>query len=220
MNEIGAFFDRVYANTERYWWRVPHAHSTVPEDHADSLITQQVLRFARMRGSGRALDLGAGEGHDAVRLALLGWKVEAVEMSQSGAKKTQRLAESLGTEVTVHCANAETFEPTEAFDLIVCNGLLHYVTDKRRLCQRMQEWTVIGGLNAIALWSDFTPVPECHRIVPTFPDRERGEVVAAYSHWQIELLYLERNRVDLAHADMPSHVHSYIKLIAVRPSVC
>lgn len=216
MNEIEAFFDSAYASTDRYWWRVPHAHSTVPEDHADSLITQQVLRFARARGSGRALDLGAGEGHDAVRLALLGWKVEAVEISHTGAKKIESLADALGVEITVHCANAQNFEPSGAFDLVLCNGLLHYVDDKNALCQRMQEWTVPGGANAIALWSDFTPVPECHHIVPTFPDQERGAVVSAYEHWKWELLYVERNRVDLSHNDMPAHVHSYIKLIAVK----
>ena len=66
----------------------------------------------------------------------------------------------------------------------------------------------------MSLWSDFTAVPDCHRVVPTFPDSERGVVVAAYADWPKSLLYFERNRTESGHTDMPPHVHSYIKMIA------
>jgi hypothetical protein len=74
----------------------------------------------------------------------------------------------------------------------------------------MQLMTRVGGLNAVSLWSDFTAVPEFHKVVPTFPDAERGVVVGSYADWPKLLLYFERNRAEAGHADFPPHVHSYI----------
>lgn len=217
MLRIEDFFDAAYSAVPRYWWREPHAYSSSPDDHAASLVTQEVLRLAHLRGPGRALDLGSGEGADAIRLALMGWEVTAVELTATGADKIRAFADEAGARLRVLRADVTHWDTPEVFDLVICNGLLHYVEDKRRLCQSMQAMTVPGGINAVALWSSFTPVPACHRVVPTYPDSERGEVVSAYGTWRKELLYFERSKVESGHDDMPAHTHSYIKLIAVKP---
>ena len=46
-----------------------------------------MLEDLRTRPAGRVLDLGAGEGIDAIRLARLGYEVDAVEGSVIGAEK-------------------------------------------------------------------------------------------------------------------------------------
>ena len=104
----------------------------------------------------------------------------------------------------------------DGYDLIVCNGVLHYVEDKSAACSRLKNATRIGGVNALSLWSDFTPVPSCHEIVPTFPDTEYGVVYESYRDWEKSLLYLERRRAEMGHDDMPSHEHSFIKMLARR----
>lgn len=214
MGEVEDFFSARYESISRYWWNVPHAYSVCPEDHGASLMAQQILRYAIARGPGRALDLGSGEGADAIRLARLGWDVEAVELSRSGVRKIERFAAENGVTVRVHHADLVDFEPEGLFDLVVCNGVLHYVADKVAACRKMRRITRLGGVNAVSLWSDFTAVPEFHRVVPTYPDAERGVVVSAYADWPKLLLYFERNRAESGHTDMPPHVHSYIKMIA------
>ena len=90
---VSDYFDGVYQAHERFWWRDPARHSTRPEDYPSSLLAQQTLRvLARAEVQGRALDFGAGEGSDAIRLALLGYDVDAVELSVIGAEKIRRFA--------------------------------------------------------------------------------------------------------------------------------
>lgn len=56
---IEAFFDEAYRATEKYWWKGAQAYSTSADDHANSPMTQAVLRYAVAIGPGRALDMGS-----------------------------------------------------------------------------------------------------------------------------------------------------------------
>jgi SAM-dependent methyltransferase len=76
------YFDSVYAQHDRFWWQEPARHALNPDEYPFSLLTQQTLRLLAGRPTGRALDLGAGEGADAIRLALLGYEVDAVDRHQ------------------------------------------------------------------------------------------------------------------------------------------
>lgn len=69
---------------------------------------------------GRALDLGAGEGRNAVWLAERGWQVTAVDFSAVGLAKAARLAESREAAVTWVAADLREYSPPEAsFDLVL-----------------------------------------------------------------------------------------------------
>jgi SAM-dependent methyltransferase len=217
ITEIEGFFARAYSSQDRYWWKGLNRYATSPDDHPASLMTQQILRLATSRPPGRAIDLGSGEGADAIRLALLGWDVEAVELSRVGADKIQSFAAEAGAHIRVHHADITEFEPDGLFDLVICNGVLHYIDDKAAACRRIQAMTLHGGVNAISLWSSYTPVPDCHQVVPTFPDTENGEVVNYYASWMKSLLYFERDRAEMGHTDMPRHSHSHIKMVATKP---
>jgi SAM-dependent methyltransferase len=210
---VTRYFDQVYEHFPRYWWRTSRRYSTDPADHPTSLVTQQLLRLLSGRRGGHALDLGAGEGADAIRLALMGYRVDAVEISPVGARKMRLFAEEAGVSLRIWNTDARLFEPVHAYDVIICNGLLHYVEDKATIVRRMQAATVPGGLNAISLWSSFTPVPEPHRSVEVHCDNEHGVVVGLYAGWHFELLYFERDKLEMSHPGLEPHRHSYIKLI-------
>jgi 2-polyprenyl-3-methyl-5-hydroxy-6-metoxy-1,4-benzoquinol methylase len=118
---ISDYFDGVYQVHERYWWREPGRHSLNPDDYCSSLLAQQTLRVLAARPHGRALDIGAGEGSDAIRLALLGYEVDAVEVSAVGAAKIERFAQEVGVKVRVTVANAQNYQPDGLYDVIICN---------------------------------------------------------------------------------------------------
>jgi SAM-dependent methyltransferase len=214
---IRSFFDSAYTQAERYWWKGEWRYSTDPDSHPASLLTQLLLRYAKETQPGRALDLGCGEGADAIRLAKLGWDVEAVELSEVGAEKAARFAREEGVDMRVHCIDALDYVPKGLYNIVICNGVLHYINDKARLLDKMASCTTLGGCNVVSLWSDYTPVPEPHRVVPTFPDSETGVVTDFYRSWRRELLYFERAKLEASHADFPAHMHSYIKVIAIKP---
>src|ERR1700683_2000373 len=98
---VSDFCDRAYQENDRYWWRDQDRYAVDPDDFPQSLLTQQTLRVLRGRPRGQALDIGAGEGSDAIRLARLGYQVDAVEMSVVGAGKIKDFASRENVEVNV-----------------------------------------------------------------------------------------------------------------------
>ena len=69
---------------------------------------------------GKALDLAAGEGRNAIWLAEEGWDVEAVDWSDVGLDKGRELADRLGAKVAFSQEDLLTWLPsTEAYDLVV-----------------------------------------------------------------------------------------------------
>jgi len=69
---------------------------------------------------GRAIDLAAGEGRNAVWLAERGWRATAVDFSEVAIDKARQLAESRGVEIETVVADITAYEPPpRAFDLVV-----------------------------------------------------------------------------------------------------
>ena len=69
---------------------------------------------------GRALDVAAGEGRNAVWLASRGWQVTAVDFSAAGLDKGRRLAEARGVAVDWVHADVRDYQPEAAsFQLVL-----------------------------------------------------------------------------------------------------
>lgn len=153
------------------------------------------------------------------RATAFGYFVDAVEISKVGAAKIRRFAADAGVadRINVVVADIINYTPNSYFDVIVCNGVLHYIDDKKTVVGCMQDATVAGGINVISLWSAYTAVPDCHKTVDIFCDDEDGIVCGMYQDWDVEFIYFDRNKTESSHAGMPSHSHSHIKLIARRP---
>ena len=129
---IQEFFDQQYATHERYWWRGENRYSLELRIHTAYHAT--LLALAVGRGPGCALDLGAGEGADAIRLAKLGYHVDAVELSPVACEKIERFARTQGVHITVRNELLETVDLTGAcYDVVIMNGCLHYVRDKNHV---------------------------------------------------------------------------------------
>lgn len=212
---IRNFFDNNYRNYEHYWWKGDNRYSVSEKDHTPFYAF--ILSEARRIGHGNALDLGAGEGADSIRLAKLGFEVDAIEMSPVGAKKIQLLANDMQLKLNVICEDIEKIEPIKQYDIVMCNGVLHYVKNKNVVIEKMQRCTKSGGINSISLFSDYSPIPVCHQIVPVFADSEGGVVEQKYAEWNKLFLKYEREKLEKSHDDMEEHVHSFIKGIWRKP---
>ncbi len=68
---------------------------------------------------GRALDIGCGEGADAIWLARRGWRVTAIDVSDVALRRAREAAELAGAAVEWVCGDAlQTAFPPRWFDLV------------------------------------------------------------------------------------------------------
>ncbi len=99
-----AHWDTVYADRNRLWSGNPNGALLV-----------EVEGLA----PGRVLDVGCGEGADAVWLARRGWDVTALEVSGVALDRARGHAAEAGVDITwVHAGLAEATLPTGSFDLV------------------------------------------------------------------------------------------------------
>jgi SAM-dependent methyltransferase len=94
---------------------------------------------------GTAIDLGAGEGRNAVWLAGRGWTVTAVDFSQVGLDKAVRLAAEHGVEIATVCADATTWAPDAPVDLVVMSYLQLPVEQQRIVLEHAATWLAPDG---------------------------------------------------------------------------
>jgi 2-polyprenyl-3-methyl-5-hydroxy-6-metoxy-1,4-benzoquinol methylase len=75
---------------------------------------------------GKALDLGCGEGQNAVWLAERGWIVQAVEMSSSAVADARDYATAAGVDRTIvfEVADVAGWAPVSRYDLVYCTFAL------------------------------------------------------------------------------------------------
>jgi Fe2+ or Zn2+ uptake regulation protein/predicted O-methyltransferase YrrM len=96
---------------------------------------------------GTAIDLAAGEGRNAVWLAEQGWRVTAVDFSQLGLDKADRLATDRGVADRVETVNADalTFKPPGLVDLVVIAYLQIPAARQRTALEHAMTWLRPGG---------------------------------------------------------------------------
>ena len=98
-------WDERYAATELVWTAEPNRF--VVEELAGET-------------PGRALDLGAGEGRNAIWLAEQGWQVTAVDFSPVGLAKAAKLAAARGVNVSWEQADLRQYHPAPGgYDLVL-----------------------------------------------------------------------------------------------------
>jgi tellurite methyltransferase len=100
--------------------------------------------------SGKALDLGVGNGRNALYLLEKGFKVTGVDMSKEGIKL---LREKFPDEskLKLIVKDVTKFETEEKFDLICAIGLLHFLEleNINKLIKKIKGLTNPGGVNVI-----------------------------------------------------------------------
>lgn len=175
-DETRMMYDRSYAGTEYYWSVRPSA------------TCFEVLRRLPPDRPLRLLDVGCGEGRNAVFFARNGYHVHGFDISERGVEKTKELAARAGVYVDVFQADLNTFRLQEPFDVVFSTGVLHCVDPNLRgeLIENYQAHTNDGGLHVLSV---FIKKP----FVAQAPDRDpnaspwlSGELFTLYADWRIE----------------------------------
>src|SRR6185295_18955992 len=98
------------------------------------------------------LDLGCGEGRNALFLAERGFDVTAVDLSEHGITKVRTIAERGGFTIRAQVADMRTYELDREYDLIISHGCLHLIEREnwQIVLQRIKAHTKPGGYNVVA----------------------------------------------------------------------
>jgi SAM-dependent methyltransferase len=101
----------------------------------------------RLPTTGRALDIGAGEGRNALFLASCGLDVLAVDQSEVGMQKAMRLAHERGLTLRTQAIDLQHFDAArDSFD-VISSIFVHLPTALRaRVHARVHSWLKPGGV--------------------------------------------------------------------------
>ena len=124
------------------WDRRYEGAGYVWEIEPNRFVAEQVLPLP----PGRALDLGAGEGRNAVWLAGRGWDATAVDFSAVGMAKADRLAADHGVAITTVVADAVSYDVAAgAWDLVVVSYLQLPTPERLEVVRRAAAGVATGG---------------------------------------------------------------------------
>lgn len=165
----------VYGREEYYWGREPSRLATLTVDYLPADPAGLCL-----------VDVGAGEGRDAVFFAERGLDVTAVEISPAGLEKAHRLAGERGVEITTLEADANELEFPEPVDVVFSSGAVQFIRPeiRRRQFERFKRATNAGGLHAIFAFvdhPDVSPAPDTTDDQHLF---DRDELQGYYEAWE------------------------------------
>ena len=91
---------------------------------------------------GSVLDMGMGEGRNAVFLAQKGYKVTGVDISSVAVKKSYMLAQEFGVKIKGVVASLKDYKiPPQSYDAIIC----FYWVD-RSMIEKIKGWLKPGGV--------------------------------------------------------------------------
>jgi SAM-dependent methyltransferase len=126
-----ASWDRRYAGSELVWTGEPNRF-LVAETEA--------------LAAGRAIDLGCGEGRNAIWLAERGWQAIGVDFSEVGLQKARELADARGVSVEWVAADLLDYRPKPgAFELVLIFYLQVPAAQRQPIVRAAAEAVAPGG---------------------------------------------------------------------------
>jgi len=172
---------------------------------------------SRLHAGAKVLDIGCGEGRNALYLSESGFDVTAVDISETGIWKLRVLAEQRNLRIRSVVCDIRDYSFMEAFDLIMCHGCLHLVEREswQYLIRKFKINTKDGGYNIIVVFTDEIPPPDDLRDFCLGLFRE-GELFSIYADWNI---ILQKSYVfEDQHPGSNPHRHPVNKLVAQKLS--
>ncbi|HEY9291227.1 MAG TPA: class I SAM-dependent methyltransferase [Microlunatus sp.] len=141
---------------------------------------------------GTALDLGCGEGGDAVWLAGMGWRVTAVDISRTALERAERAAIERGVDSRITFARHDLAAdfPSGEFDLVSAQFLQTPLEFPRaRVLQQAARAVALGGRLLIVEHGAAPPwMPSDHDHPTYFPTAQQtvDDLELIDDHWRIE----------------------------------
>lgn len=174
MSDIRTNYEKWYEGDSYYW-------GTEPASFCDELA-----KLCPPDKTKKVLDIGCGEGKDAVYMARLGYDVTAFDLTQNGIRKTLKLAETQGVRLKAFVDDINSFKLDEKFDIIYSTGTIQYLFDENKtgFFEKVRRLTKKSGL---AFFNVFVEKPFLD-LPPDWDKEEKmwksGELFSYLADWK------------------------------------
>ncbi|MEK6928541.1 MAG: methyltransferase domain-containing protein [Nanoarchaeota archaeon] len=194
MQDLKNYFDKNYKGKKFYWGLSP------------SKIVVELLKYKQ---NGDVLDLGCGEGRNALFLAKKGFSVVGIDSSNEGIKKFLQLAKENNVSVEGQAEDIKDYQFTKKFDVIISIATLHFLKKKdiSLLINKMKENTKKKGLNIISVFTEENPFKGFPYLF------KKNELKETYKDWSI-IYYREFMTPLEHHGKGESHRHGIAVIVA------
>ena len=173
-------YDKRYDAEEDYWGLMPNQ------------ICYDIMKILPPIKPYRVLDIGCGEGKDAVFFAKCGYSVTAFDISEQGIEKARRLAEYNQADVHFFKADLFDYRPDTEYDIIFSSGALHFMQRAGRegLCDSLKAHTADNGINALNVFVEkpfIKRAPDSTREEEELHPWHSGELFGYYHDWMFHV---------------------------------
>ena len=166
-----------------------------PKKYNSNPVHSEVLEAIQTVKPCKALDLGCGQGRNALFLAQHGFDVTAVDQNELSLEILQSIVEQEDLEMSVGLYDIHSASIGQTYDFIVSTVVLMFLQADRipAIIKNMQEQTSIGGYNLIVCAMDTEDYPCSVNFPFTFKE---GELANYYKDWEF-----------IKYNENPGHLH-------------
>lgn len=160
-------------------------------------VNQVLKDTATSLSPGTALDLGCGEGGDAVWLASQGWKVTGVDLSPTAVSRASSAAAERGVDASFIAADLTSWTTEDRFSLVSASFLLSHHSDfpRDRILRRATDFVAPDGHILVVAHAEAPPWAKFHGDhsdhAPRFPTPEEDLAALALDPAAWEVLACE-----------------------------
>ena len=189
---------RVEATTDDVEWYLEFyckLEDYFPKKYNSNPVHSEVLEAMDTVKPCKALDLGCGQGRNALFLVQHGFDVTAVDQNELSLEILQSIVEQEDLEMPVGLYDINSASIGQTYDFIISTVVLMFLQADRipAIIQNMQEQTSIGGYNLIVCAMDTEDYPCSVNFPFTFKE---GELANYYQDWEL-----------VKYNENPGHLH-------------
>ena len=197
-------YDDRYHDEGYYWGMIPNS------------LCYEIMRLKPPIKPYKVLDIGCGEGKDAVFLARNGYHVTAFDLSEQGISKAKELSDHCGVKIEFFRADVRDFRLETDYDIVFSSGVFHYIPYELResVINNLKSHTKPKGINVINVFVKkpfIPPPPDTEASEAAAGDWRSGELFMYYHDW---LLRKNEERIFDCNCSGVPHKHCMDVLIA------
>lgn len=166
---------------------------------------------------GKVLDIGGGEGRNALYLAKLGFSVEVHDISSVGLEKLRVVVSEQNLNISTKVTDVVTDEIEGFYDVVINSYVLHHIdrTDAVRIIQNAQGHTNVNGVHVIETFANEGELYERNTNSERFYPSE-NELSRLYKDWDIKELSSKESTTQAKNKQGERLKNHIVTLIAVK----